>query len=319
MFCSRFGALARSVTLAAVAAFGLLFTTSTARSEDGEGLELAPNHTDVVAVIEVAKILESSAFKQLAGEFPDFAANLDKPLGKQTKLTPRDIESVFVAVNSTKQEFVVVLNLKEEFEIDDVLAKSKQGGATEIGDFTLYAIEDGQALCLVDESTIAIGPVKTLTAVLNREDAPKISAELTAAWDNIDDSEQITVIATLDKLVKQGADAIPPGLPVSPETLAKLKTATLTATTQKKLLRLTTALDCTNNATANQLKGVVDLLLQTAQQDANTPEEFKALLKGVKSSTEEEILTIGFQVEIDSLLKQFKAQILDAVSTAATP
>lgn len=309
---------ARQACIAAAAASALL-VASFARAEDeaNSNLTLAPDNADVLAVIEFAQIVDSPAFQQIAKQFPAIARQLDQPLSPETKLTARKIDSLFVAANTTNKDFVVVINLSEEIEIDDLLNEAQQEKETKIGDYSLYALAQDQTLCLVDESTIAVGPKKTLTAVLKRDDEAKLAEVLTSAWENIDEDQQISVIATLDKLVKQNSAAIPAGLPFSPEMLAKLQTLTFTAKTDEKFLTLSANLDCTDAETANQLKGVIDILLQTAQKDGNTPAEIKQALRGVKSSTDEEILAVDFNTDIKVLIEQFQAQITEALTAGA--
>jgi hypothetical protein len=286
----------------------LLLVASFARAEE-QGFELAPNNPDVLGLIEVGQIIDSPAFKQFASEFPDLSKNLDQPLDKTTKLTPRNFQSIFFAANTTQQDFVIVFNLTEETEIDEVLSADQQAKGTKIGDYTLFALDNGQALCLVDENTIAVGPHKSLSAVLKRDDEAEVSETLTAAWENIDGEQQIYVVATLDKLTKQAAGSIPAGIPLTPATLAKLNTATFTATTDKKNLTLSLNLNCTDADTANQLKSLLELGLQAAQQDESNPAEVKRALKALKSSTDEEILAVDFQVGLNTILEQFKSQI----------
>jgi len=121
--------------------------------------------------------------------------------------------------------------------------------------------------------------------------------------------------ATLDKLVKQGAAALPQGFPIKPEVLGKLKTASFTATASKKHFALSTTLNCTDTKTANQLKGLLDVVIMgSLQPDANTPPEFKQVLKALKSEADEDSLTINVNVAYDLLLEQVKGQFGDAIS-----
>ncbi|WP_254513930.1 hypothetical protein [Anatilimnocola floriformis] len=296
---------------AAIASCLVLFA-GFARAEE-QGLELAPNNPDVLALVEVGKIIDSPLFAKITSAYPEVAKALDQPLEKDSKLTPRSFSSIFVAANTEKQDFVIVFNLTQETEIDAVLSEEQQTKGTKIGEYTLYTLTNGQALCLVDETTIAVGPAKTLTAVLKRDDEAEVSEALSSAWENIGDDQQIYIVATLDKLVKQGASQIPAGLPITPEMLANLKIATFTANTDKKNLTLTAGLDCTNADTANQLKALLDLGMRAAQQDETTPAEVKEVLRSVKAKTDEETLTINFQVGFEQLLEQFKGQINGAI------
>lgn len=284
------------------------------RGEDEVGLALAPDNADVLAVVEVGKIIDSSAFKHLESQFPDIAKKLDEPLGPHTKLTPRQIESVFVAVNTSKEEFVVVLSLTDEIEAKDLVAPEKLAKATKVGGYRLIPAEDNMVVCLIDESTIAVAAHKTLTAILKRDDEAEVSDELAEAWDNINADQHVNVVATLDKLAKLGAASIPEGFPITPEVLAKLKTATFSATAQKKAFALHTTLNCTDTKTANQLKGLLDIVILGAQQDKSTPDELKQVLKALKSEANEDSLTINVKIGFDLLLEQFKGQLGDAIS-----
>lgn len=317
MLCLIPAAARRS--LAALTATCALLVSGLARAEDAAdaNLTLAPDNADVLAIVEVAQIVDSPALQQIVKQFPAIAKQLDQPLNKETKLTPRKIDSVFVAANTTSQDFVIVINLNDEIEIDDLLTETQQAKSTKIGEHALFALEQGQSLCLVDETTIAVGPQKSLTAVLKRDGEAKLAEALAAAGENIDEDQQISVVAKLDKLVKQNSTAVPAGLPITPETLAKLQTLTFTAKTDAKLLTLAANLDCTDAETANQLKGVLDILLQTAQKDASTPAEIKQALRSLKASTEDEVLAIDFSTDINVLIEQFKAQINEALTAGA--
>lgn len=307
----------RSLLVASAVCTLLVAGLARAEDEADSNLTLAPDNADVLAIVEVAQIVESPAFQQIAKQFPAIGKQLDQPLSPETKLTARKVDSVFVAANTTSQDFVVVINLNDEIEIDDLLSEAQQAQETKIGDYSLFALEKDQTLCLVDENTIAVGPKKTLTAVLKRDDEAKLAEVIASAWENIDEDQQISVVATLDKLVKQNSAAIPAGLPITPDTLAKLQTLTFTATTDAKQLTLSANLDCTDAETANQLKGLFDIVLKGVQQDGKTPAEIKQALRGVKSSTDEEILAIDFSTDINVLIEQFKAQINDALTAGA--
>ena len=296
---------------AAVASCLFLFA-GLARAEE-PSFELAPNNPDVLALIEVGQIIDSPLFAKITSAYPEVAKALDQPLDKTTKLTPKSFGSIFVAANTEKQDFVIVFNLTEETELDAVLSEEQQAKGTKIGEHTLYTLENGQSLVLFDETTIAVGPTKSLTAVLKRNGEAEVAESLSDAFENIDDDQQIYIVATLDKLVKQAASQIPAGLPITPEMLANLKVATFMATTDKKNLTLTAGLDCTDAETANQLKALLDLGLRAAQQDETTPPEVKQVLKSLKAKTDEETLTVNFQVGFEQLLEQFKGQINGAI------
>jgi hypothetical protein len=58
---------------------------------------------------------------------------------------------------------------------------------------------------------------------------------------------------------------------------------------------------------------LLDLGTRAAQQDETTPAEVKQVLRGLKSSTDEEILSVDFQLGFEQLLEQFKGQINGAL------
>ncbi|HWB09036.1 MAG TPA: hypothetical protein VG826_07425 [Pirellulales bacterium] len=298
----------------AAAALCLLTVPASVRADE-DSITLAPNNPDVVAVVQVADVLESPAFKKIAGEFPDLI-KLDEPLGKKTKLTPRDIDSVVVTADTAKQDFVVVFNLDREFCLEDVINEDDRAKAEEIGDYTLYILTEDNALCLVDESTIAMGPAKTLRAVLARDDDAEISKELEAAIAGASDEQPIYIVATLGALAQRATGTIPQNIPVTPETIGKLKMATITADAGENAITISASLDCTDGATAEQLKSLLDALLQAAlQPEANTPAECRQALGSVNSSVEGEIFAITFDVDFDLILAQIKSQLAGAAQT----
>jgi hypothetical protein len=302
--------------LTTVAAVSLL--TASARADE-EVIALAPDNPDVVAVVQVAEILGSPTFDRIAGEFPG-VIKLDEPLSEKTKLTPRDIESVVVTADTANQDFIVVFNLGREFGLDDVIDEEHRADAEEIGDYTLYVLAEDNAICLVDESTIAMGPAKTLRAVLKRDGEAEISDELLAACNDIDEEQPIFVAATLGALTQRAADAIPQGIPLTPETLGKLKIATVTANASDNAVSISANLNCTDEATAGQFKSLLDTVLQGAlQQSANTPAEARQTLSTVNASVEGEYFTITFDVGLDLILAQIKSQIGAGAAAAPTP
>jgi hypothetical protein len=148
----------------------------------------------------------------------------------------------------------------------------------------------------------------------------EISDELSAAWENVDDENHFYVVATLDSLASQAAGAIPPGVPLTPDTLGKLTAATVTANLDKKQISVSATLNCTDNTTATQLKSLFDVVVMgTLQQGANTPDEAKQVLRTVKASVEDESFEISFDVGLDIIVKQIKAQVVPVLPAATKP
>jgi hypothetical protein len=302
--------------LAATTALCLL-TLSAGAEEDA--ISLAPNNPDIVAVIQVAETLDSPSFQRIASQFPDLI-KLDEPLGKKTRLTPRDIESVVVTADTARQDFVVVFNLAREFGLDDVIDEEQRAKAEEIGDYTLYVLAEDNALCLVDEATIAMGPARSMRAILQRDDDAEISDELIAACNKIDEEQPIYVVATLGALAQRAADATAQAIPLTPETLGKLKIATITADTGENAIGIRANLSCTDPATAEQVKSLLDAVLHAARQaDANTPAEIRQTLGTVETSIDHDNLTIRFDIGLDLIVGQIKSQLAAGANSAASP
>jgi hypothetical protein len=294
------------------AAAALCLLTSSARADE-DAITLAPNNPDVVAVVQVADILQGPAFKKIAAQFPDLAGKLDEPLGKKTKLTVRDIESVVVTADTAKQDFVVVFNLARECGLDDVIDDEHRTNPEEIGDYTLYVLAEDNALCLVDESTIAMGPAKSMRAILERDDDAEISDELEAAIASADDEQPIYIVAALGSLAQRATGAIPQHIPLTPETIGKLKIATITANAGETAITVGASLNCTDSATAEQIKTLLDAVLHAAlQPEANTPAEARQTLSTLNSSVDGELFTISFDVGFDVILAQVKSQLTAA-------
>ncbi|HVX10834.1 MAG TPA: hypothetical protein VHC22_06610 [Pirellulales bacterium] len=318
LFQSRIYSGGPARRFAAAAALCLLTAAGSARAEDGP-IALAPNNPDVVAVVQVADILASPAFQKITADFPEIGKKLDEPLGEKTKLTPRDIESIVVTADTAQRDFVVVINLTGEVGVEDIVEEKDRDNTETIGDYTLYIAED-KALCLVDESTLAIAPPATLRAVLQRDDDAELSAEFAAGWKNVDDDQQVYVFATLGALIPLAADAIPPGMGLTADTLAKLTTATFSANAGENQITISTDLNCTDKETATQFKTLLDTVLQGLQQpNAQIPAEAKQALTSVQSSVSEEFLTIGFDLGLDLILGQIKSQLATGASATPTP
>ncbi len=303
-----------SRALCGAAVLGLSMTSAAVLAGDDQ-IDLVPNNADVVAEVKVADILESPAFEKITAQFPDLGQKLDEPFGKDTKLTPRDIDSVFVAADTSSQSFVVVITLNDEVKLEDVLSADQRANAETIGDYTLNIVEADKALCLIDEYTIAAGPADTLRAVLKRNGDAKISEQLTTTWDAVGEDQQLYVVATLDSLVQQAAGALPPGLPLSPETLGKLKAISLSANAGEGNIAISADLNCSDNTTADQIRSLLNVVVQSAlQPGSNTPAEARETIRSIKSSIDGEFVTIELSIGLDVILGQIKSQ-LGAIAT----
>jgi hypothetical protein len=295
----------RPVCAALVVALSV-FTAGFVHAED-EPTELMPDNSDVVAVIQVGKILKSPALAKVKAQFPEAEAKLDQPLGPKTKLTPRQIESVFVAGNTEKQDFVAVFTMTDDIEESDF--KSDEATTVEtIGDYELVVTKDGNARCLIDENVVTMGPAASLRAVLKRDDDAEISEELEAAWEDVDDTKPLYVVATLAALMKKAGAGLPPGFPLTPDTLAKVEAGILTADPGEELAL---ALDvwCADAATAQQIKGVVDAVAAAQANNPGTPPGVQATLGGLKTSLEEDVVTLEAKVGVETILGLVKAQM----------
>jgi hypothetical protein len=305
----------RPVFTAFVAAL-CVFTAGFVHAED-EPTELMPDNSDVVAVIQFGKILKSPAAAKVKAQFPEADAKLDQPMGKKTKFTPRQIESAFVAGNTETKQFVGVFTMTGDVEESDVKGEEESTVET-IGDYEMYVAKDGNARCLVDDRVIAMGPADTLRAVLKRNDDAEISEELEAAWEEVDDTKPVYVVATLGALMKKAGAGLPPGFPLTPDTLAKVESGNLTADPGEEL-SLVLALQCADEATAQQVKGVVDAVAAAQANNRGTPPGIQATLGGLKTSLEDEYVTLEAKVGVDTILDLVKAQMGAGAAPPANP
>jgi hypothetical protein len=285
----------RAIVLAALS----LFSTGAVRAEDPP-IELMPDGSDVVAVIQIGKILKSPALAKLQADVPAAKAKLDEPMGKNTKLTPRHIESVFIAANMQKQDFVFVFTMTEALKESDF--DNGEGGTFEtIGDYKLFVEPAGRSRCQVGEKVVVRGPAESLRAILKRNDDAKISDELDAAWEEVDDTKPAYAVATLDALKKQAAAGLPPGFPITPELLATLESALITADVGEDLA-LSVEIQCADAAAAGQFKAAVETVLRVMAADPNTPPAVQGALKAFRASQEDNTVTVSAKVGTDLIL-----------------
>jgi hypothetical protein len=291
----------------ALAALVLVAAPRFAAAEDEEPIYLSPDNPDVVALIKVSEILKSPGFKQAAEANPDLAKKLDEPIGKKTKLTPRDLKTIYVFGDTATKEFVAVITMSKEIDQDELTA-GEDVKTEEIGDYELLVkAGQDQAMCLVDDYTLAAGPAATLRKVLKRDDDAEISDELEAAWEDVDDTQHIYVVATLGNLMKMAGATLPPNFPVTADQLQKLTAATLTAGATKGGVKIAADVNCSETALAAQLKALIDAIL--AQQAAAAPPPVQAVLGTVKTAVDEEILSLSLNVDPALIADQVKAQL----------
>lgn len=298
----------------AVATLSLLAAPRFAAADDEEPIYLSPDNPDVVALIKVGEILKSPAFKKAQAAFPELTAKLDEPMGKKTKLTPRDLDTVYVFADTGKKDFVVVISLKKVVDEDEFMLDENAKMET-IGDYELYIPDEDRAMSLVDDKVIAMGPAKTMRAVLKRDDDAEISDELETAWEDVDDEQHVYAVATLGNLMKLAGAALPPGFPISPDALQKLESATVTADAGEQV-KINTEVNCGEAALAQQLKALIDVVIQSQAQSA--PPGVKEALGSVKSGVDEEYLTVSADVGVDLILNLVKAQ-MGAPAAAPAP
>lgn len=306
---------ARILASSSIAIAALCLSTATVAGADFEPTAFAPDNADLVAVIQVAEILDSPAFKQLAAQFPEIAGKLDEPLGPRTKITPRDFESIFVAADTASKDFVAVISLANEFKADEIIGEEEAKSET-VGDYTLYIHRDDSALCVIDASTVVAGPAQTLRAVLERNDEPEISDELETAWDSVDDEQQIYIAATLGSHFVEYAGRVTSGPPFTPENLAKLKFATCTLNAGDNEISVSASVNCTDEATAERFKSLLNVIAQGSQQpDVNMPANVKYIFASIKSSVDEATLSVGFDVDLDTIVSQIRTQLAGLAPT----
>ncbi len=282
-----------------LAALLVACTAGSAPAAD-EPLDLMVDKPDVVALVQVGELLKSPGFKQLASDKPEINAKLDEPLGKKTKLTMRDLKSVFVSAVTSKQEFAVVITTSKDIGPDDV---TPDEGATKetVGDYEVYVQADDKAVCLIDERTVMMAPTAVLKAILKRDDDAETTDEFEAVWEEVDDEKPVYVAATLGPLMQLAGAALPPNFPLAPPVLQKIRSGTLSAGASDGV-EIALDLDCTDAETAMQLKSLIDVVVQTQAGAATTPPPIRSLLGGIKAGTDEEFLTIDVKAGIDVLL-----------------
>lgn len=297
----------RFCSFSAIAALCLLAAPQFAAAADDEPIYLSPDNPDVVALIKVGDILKSPGFKQAVADSPDLAAKLDEPLGKKTKLTPRDLKTIYVFGDTAKKEFVVVITLTKDIDAEE-LTKGEEAKVEKIGDYELYVKADkDEAICLADDKVIAFGPAATLRKVLKRDDDAEISDQLEAVWEDVDDTQHVYVVATLGNLMKMAGAGLPQGFPVTPDQLQKLTTASATAEAHKGGVKIGAEINCSEAALAAQLKALTDAVLQ--QQAAAAPPPVQAVLGSVKTETDKEYLTVTLNVDVGLIMSQVQAQL----------
>jgi hypothetical protein len=299
------GACRRAPALLATAL--ILFGAGYAEAGDPP-IELMPDNSDVVAVIDAAAILKSPAFKKVQEQYPDLGAALDKPLGKKTKLTPRQIESVFIAANVAKKDFVLVMTMTTKITRDE-FRNSEDFKEEQIGDYTLLVNEkENKAVYLIDDNNVAMAQPATLRAVLKRDDDAEISEELDAAWEDVDDEQPVYAVATLGALMKMAAAQLPPGFPLTPDVLAKLEVATLNIDASEDV-PLTLYIDCADAATAQQIKAFADLIVQGHKANPSGPPPVQPAIASLTATVEEETVTLESKPGVGLILMMIQQQL----------
>lgn len=261
---------------------------------------LSPDNPDVVAVVQVADFLASPAFQELLKQLPDVKQKLAEPLGKKTKLTPLDIKSVYIAGNTSgEKEVSVVVTTTKNMEVTDLLV-GDDAKAEMIGDYELY-VHDDSGISQIDKNQFVMGPPETVRKILKRDDDPTRSKLLEAAWEEVDEEEQLYVVTELGALMKKAGAALPPGFPLTPDTLAKLNTAMVHANADEKV-SVAVDVTCADAATATQIKALADLLIGTQVNNPNSPPPVQELLKALKSSVDGETISVKMELTAEATM-----------------
>ena len=299
VFMSRSSVASAVVFAAALIRVPLLFAAD-------EPLELVPDGADVVAVVQVGAIFASPAFEKATAEFPDLKKDVAKPLGEHTKLKFNQIEKMFVAGNTESMDFVLVMTMKKPVKASDV-ATDDDVAVEEIGDYELFVPKEDKGFVLIDENVVAIGPAKSLRAVLKRDAEAELDEDLEAAWNEVEEDSDLYVVAKLDGLMKKAAGGLPPGFPLQAEQLAKLHTAALLVDAETKLPAWLDV-ECEDAATAQQMKQVIDAISKAMVDQGQVPPAVAKILSTMKTSVEENYLSLEAELGIDMILGLVKQQ-----------
>jgi len=222
--------------------------------------------------------------------------------------------AVFQHPDLAARKFVAVITTSKKINVEE-LTEGENVKPEEIGDYELYVKEgDDKAVTLVDDYTMAVGPVATMRKVLKRDDDAELSEEFEAAWEDVDNTQHVYVVATLGNLMKMAGAALPPGFPVTPDQLQKLTSASATAEAAKHGVKIGAEINCSEAALAAQLKALADAIIQ--QQAAAAPPPVQAVLGTVKTKADEEYLAISLDLDVNLLVSLAPSQ---AVPSAPKP
>jgi hypothetical protein len=267
-------------------------------------LELLPPDADFVGSVNVKAVLKSPAMLKVLLARPALAAKLASPLGIGLVSAISDYENAFVAVDVDGREAVIAIQTVKPVDVEGFVkdfsdvpfANLKQ---ETVGQYTLYAAEDGRAVTRLDEKWLVAGTAKTLREVLAKPGKNKLPLALNQITTGTKLLEVPAVFAArFDGLAPKLANS--PAMPIPPEMLRMFKSMICTATIAEKAtlrFRMLTA----NPATAQQAAGMMFFVLPLMSQNPIIPPTLRSLLGQVRTTVEGNYLNVWLDMTPDQL------------------
>lgn len=259
------------------------------RQSSGELLAYLPDHSQIVAFMDVRGITSSAGFARLQREFPQIAQ-----MSQQFGMRLEDIDRVAIGGSLGGTDPVVVLQT-----VGNMTAarfKGSRNMRTEnVGGHTLYVGAGGPSFCLVDDQTCVMGNASDLRGVLRRNRSAELSREMAEAVELVEGSHHVAMV--IDG--KNARATLPAG--VAPAAGEMPKWITLVGTLRSDV-HLEFSAGFSGEATARKFYDQFVEQVGQVQNQADLPPGVAALLKIVHVTQSGTTVHGDVSLELDDLL-----------------
>ena len=256
-------------------------------------LKYLPDDCDAVITADVNGMISSNAGQKIKAGATEFIDTVKGKMAKDSKILPEDIGRVTFGVSMKGKKGTGVLHMNRaigEKDFTDLDKATKKA----VGKYQLY-VQNGDAFCLVDDRTLAVGNEDTLTQALERNGPAKLSDDLKGAMASVDFTKSFAAAMSMKNLVGAGGGQVPPGAD-------GVRTVSLQAEVADDI-KLKAVAACKDAATAEQMKQMADGVLASFKANAaQMPPPVSKLLNALETSKTEATLGAALTVDAETLV-----------------
>jgi predicted Zn finger-like uncharacterized protein len=280
-------------------------SSSDAPSPTASDLVFLPDDCQVLASVNVPKLLESKSYKSLEKEGVGLDDGEIAMVRRLIGVAPDEIERLTFGANFDELiEWTLIVRARKPIRIDELKRGDDEGKPKErtAGKQTIYERSKEQAFFVADEKTVVLGPTEALERVLKRSGPTKLAAGLEAALPPLNDTWAVWVGVDVSVLKSKQLPVPAASIPGADEIAKQIK-AVVVESPSDKPLNFQVVVRCKDDATAKALSDQFNLQLRAVPPIPNSPME---ILQGVRFATSGALAATRVNVDTKHLVDPIK-------------